>query len=202
LEPDTSPPVLRRIPRFRPAFYARLGTAAAPQFDVIRGYLRFYGPAPVKAIATYLDAGARDVTAHLPDDVLQVQVDGVDPKPKRYLLTSDVDALAGGAGRATSGIVRLVGSHDPYLQLRDRELLVADTAKQKDLWRVLGRPGAVLVDGEVLGTWRPRASGGTLALSVEPWTSLARKLRTAVQHEAERLAAHRDVRLTKVDIGH
>lgn len=27
------------------------------------------------------------------------------------------------------------------------------------LWRMLGRPGAVVADGEILGTWRPRASG-------------------------------------------
>jgi hypothetical protein len=80
---------------------------------VIRGYLRFFGPAPVKAIASYLDAPMTEVTANLPEDAIEVNVDGLDTKVKRYALADDLDALAGAADRATAGVVRLVGSHDP-----------------------------------------------------------------------------------------
>jgi hypothetical protein len=198
LEPGTSPPVLRRIPGRRPAPYRRLGTAAAARFHVIRGYLRFFGPAPVKAIATYLDAPVRDVTANLPDDVVEVSVDGFDPKVKRYALVGDVDALAGAADRAATGVVRLVGSHDPYLQLRDRDVLVPATSRHKDLWRTVGRPGAVLVDGEVAATWRPRAAGKSLAIRLDRWTPIKRTIRAAVEQEAERLAAHRGLVLGAV----
>ena len=45
LEPGTSPPVLRRIPRLRRPGYAHLATEADRAFDVIRNHLRFYGPA-------------------------------------------------------------------------------------------------------------------------------------------------------------
>ena len=125
-------------------------------------------------------------------------VDGLDDKRKRYLLAEDLGMLAGAADQATTGVVRLVGSHDPYLQLRDRELLVPDASRHKDLWRTLGRPGAVLVDGEVTATWRPRASGKTLGLQLDPWTSLEGPTRTAVLEEAERLAAHRGLMLGAV----
>ena len=174
--------MLRRIPGRRPAPYKRLGTAADARFDVIRGYLRFFGPAPVKAIATYLDSPMSEVTAHLPADAVEVTIAGLDAKVKRYALADDVDALAGAADHATAGVVRLVGSHDPYLQLRDRDLLVPDAPRQKDLWRTLGRPGAVLVDGEVAATWRPRASGRSLTIRLDS-VDLDRA------HDAQRRAA-------------
>jgi hypothetical protein len=87
--------------------------------------------------------------------------------------------------------VRLVGPYDPYLQLRDRDLLVADEARRKDLWRVLGRPGAVVADGEIVGTWRPRASGRRLTVRLKPWGPLAARDRALVREQAERLADHR-----------
>ena len=42
--------------------------------------------------------------------------------------------------------MRLLGPFDPFLQARDREVVVPDPAHRKDLWRTLGRPGGVLVD--------------------------------------------------------
>jgi hypothetical protein len=199
LEPGTSPPVLRRIPGHRPTPYKRLGGEADERFDVIRGYLRFFGPAPVKAIAAYLEAPTKEVAAHLPEDIVEVRVAGLDPKPTRYALAEDLDALASPADHATTGVVRLVGSHDAYLQLRDRELLVPDGPRQKDLWRILGRPGAVLVDGEVAATWRPRASGRTLSIQLDAWRPIKGTTRVAVEQEAACLAAHRGLTLGAVN---
>jgi hypothetical protein len=198
LEPGTSPPVLRRIPKQRPAPYKRLGTEAAARFHVIRGYLRFFGPASVKAIASYLDAPVAEVNANLPDDVIEVGIDKVATKTKRYLLAEDEKLLAGAADRATTGVARLLGSHDPYLQLRDRDVLVDETKKQKDLWRTPGRPGAVVVDGEVAATWRGRAAKGTLSIELEQWKPIKGKTRTALEQEAERLASHRGLTLGSV----
>jgi hypothetical protein len=197
LEPGTSPPVLRRIPGVRPAPYKRLGSEADAAHHVVRGYLRFFGPAPLKAIAAYLDAPAADVKANLPDDVVEVDIERADPKQKRYLVADDLPVLQAASAERRVGVVRLVGSHDPYLQLRDRELLVDESARQKDLWRVIGRPGAVLVDGEVVATWRPRSSGKRLSIAVDPWTKLDAATRRAIDEQAQRLAAHRGVALAE-----
>lgn len=53
LQLGTSPPVLQRIPRFRPPLFASTGTDVDSRFDVIRNYLRFYGPAGPKEVAAF-----------------------------------------------------------------------------------------------------------------------------------------------------
>jgi hypothetical protein len=90
----------------------------------------------------------------------------------------------------------LLGPYDPYLQLRDREVLVPDQSRWKALWPVIGRPGAVVSGGDVVALWRPRTSGQRLRLAVEPWCRLTAAQRTALEQEAERLAAHRGVTLS------
>ena len=186
LRAGTSPPVLEPIPGFSVA-----GTVP-DRLDVVRGHLRLFGPATPQHVAAYLDAPVRDVTARWPDDVVEVPVDG----ERRWVLAEDADRLAAGPARTT----RLLGPFDPYLQLRDRSLLVADPARAKELWRALGRPGAVLADGELAGTWRPRQAGRKLTVLVQPWVPVGPALRAAVGEQAERLAAARQVQLTAVEL--
>lgn len=192
LLPGTSPPVLRRIPRFRAAPYARLAPEADPRFDVVRGYLRFFGPATVKEVAAYVDAPVKDVRAHWPDDVAPVAVSGTEPQ-ERWVLAEDVDHLSGARDGLGGGAVRLVGPFDPYLQLRDRATLVGDQTRAKDVWRTLGRPGAVLADGEVVGTWRPRTAATRLTVRVDAWVPFDAALTRAVAEQAARLGAFRGV---------
>ncbi|WBB71213.1 winged helix DNA-binding domain-containing protein [Micromonospora sp. WMMD1128] len=185
LAPGTSPPVLRRIPRFR--------RAAAPgeRFDLVRAYLRLLGPATPKHVADYLDAPVRDVKARWPQDVVEVTVDG----ETRWLLAADEAALAS----AGSTGVRLLGPFDLFLQAKDRATLAPDAARAKELWPVLGRPGAVLIDGDLVGAWRPRKSGTRLTVTVQPWQKLPDSRRRAVVEQAERLAAHRSATLAGVE---
>ncbi len=82
--------------------------------------------------------------------------------------------------------------------MRDRQLLVRDTDRAKELWRTLGRPGAVLVGPEVAGTWRPRASGRKLRVAVRMWGEVPRAVWKRVEEQAERLAAFRGVTLAEV----
>ena len=179
LEPDTSPPVLRRIPRWR-------GPAAnVPQhLDPVRGVLRLLGPATPKLVAGYVDSPVGEVSARWPDDVETVEVDG----RRLDMLADDVPALS---GAESSGVVRLLGPFDLFLQGRDRDLVVPDPAARKDLWRTLGRPGAVLAGDEIVGSWRPRASGRKLRLAVSIWDGGDPP--AGIDAEAERLAAFRGV---------
>lgn len=204
LVPGTSPPVLRPIPAWPDSAADALATlpptaeepTSTPRLDVVRGYLHLLGPARPADVAAHLEAPLPDVTrrwrAHEAADALAVvEVDG----RECTVLAEDLpDLLAtpDGRVRAADRVVRLLGPSDPYLQGKDRSLLVQDPAHRKALWRPLGRPGAVLADGEVVGTWRPRASGRRLQLATEAWVPWDASLEREVDAQAERLAASRD----------
>ena len=115
---------------------------------------------------------------------VEVRVDG--KGEVRSVLADDADALS--SPKAPDGLVRLLGPFDLFLQGRDRELVVPDGARRKELWRTLGRPGAVLSGHEIVGTWRPRAAGSKLRLAVDAWDTLP-----DLTEQAERLAAFRGV---------
>jgi hypothetical protein len=185
LQLDTSPPILHRIRGFKKP------VAPGERFDLIRAYLRLLGPATPKHVADYLDAPVKEVKARWPEDVIEVVVDG----EARSLLAADEPALAS----AETTTTRLLGPYDLFLQAKDRATLVPEPARAKELWPVLGRPGAVLVDGQLVGSWRPRKSGRTLKVAVQPWQKLSAATRGTIVEQAERLATHRAVSLAGVE---
>ncbi|RBY74365.1 winged helix DNA-binding domain-containing protein [Blastococcus sp. TF02-09] len=186
LEPGTSPPVLRRIEGFAPA------GSTPERLDVVRGYLRLLGPATPKHVAEYLDAPPADVRAHWPADAVEVTVEG----ERRWVLAADAGQLV---VEPPAGTV-LLGSHDLFLQARDRATLVPDPAAARELWRTIGRPGAVLSAGDVVGTWRARKAGRALDVTLGPFGPVPPGLRAAVAAQAERLAASRGLALRRLSI--
>lgn len=177
LEPGTSPPVMRRVPGFERA------VEPEPRFDLVRGYLRFLGPATPKQAAEFIDSPVNEVKAHWPEDAVEIEADG----ERRWILAEDLEALEGADASGT----RLLGPYDLFVQGRDRATILPDPSRHKALWPVLGRPGAVAVDGEIAGVWRPRKSGKRFKAAVEPWRKLSAPERRAVEEQAERLASYR-----------
>ena len=100
-----------------------------------------------------------------------------------WILARDEPAFREAPGPAAPA--RLLPSGDAYflLQGRDRELLVPDAAQRGELWTSRVWPGAVLVDGEVVGTWRRAGS----TMHVRTWRRLSRASRDAVEAEAASL---------------
>jgi hypothetical protein len=81
---------------------------------------------------------------------------------------------------------RLLPSGDAYTlraTSEDRALLVPDAGKRGELWTPRVWPGALLVAGEVVGTWR-RAQR---KVTIQAWQRLSRAAREAVVAEAESL---------------
>lgn len=192
MQPDTSPPVMFR----RKGARVTTKPNARALGKLVRAYLTLLGPATPVQAAGYLEARRADVEQAWPDDLVEVQVDGVGrASSKAWLPPEAVDALE---SPPEPDLVRLLGAFDPYLQARDRDLIVPDTSVHKAMWPVLGRPGAVFVDGEVAGTWRPKASGGKLTIVLDEFAPLPPPVRERVDAEAERVAAVRGLRLAAV----
>ena len=190
LQPGTSPPVLKRIPGWprRTPGPADDPLAAPEHLQPIRNYLRFLGPATPRDVAGFLDAPVAEIKKHWPADAASVKVDGV----QCWWLP---DSLT----EADPELVRLLGGFDLLLQGRDRDLLVPDTSRHKALWPILGRPGAVLVGTEIVGTWRPRTAGPNFTLRLELWTKIGKAVRRWLEAEAVRLADHRGLTLAGID---
>ncbi|MDT5031383.1 MAG: hypothetical protein QOC94_1554, partial [Actinoplanes sp.] len=97
------------------------------------------------------------------------------------------------AARPAPG-VRMLPPMDALVQARDRDLLVPDRKQQKEVWRTLGNPGVLLVDGEIAGVWRAKMSGRKrVDLAVTPFGSLTAKARKTVETEAAAVARARKV---------
>jgi len=77
---------------------------------------------------------------------------------------------------------RLLPSGDTYWLCwgADRHLLVPDAGHRDMLWTSRVWPGAVMVDGEIIGTWRRSRH----AVTIQPWHDLPAAARDAVEAEA------------------
>ena len=151
--------------------------------ELARRYLHVFGPATPASFATW--AGIAAGQARSAFDALDVTPVRT-PIGDAWILSSDEPAFreraepAAPAGPAAPA--RLLPSGDTYylLQGADRELLVPDAARRAALWTSRVWPGAVLVGGEIVGTWR-RANAD---VTVQPWRRLTRAERAAVEAEA------------------
>lgn len=157
--------------------------------ELLLATVRVAGPLTLSDLVQWLDT--RSVTAppdwlkpawtDLTDELVEVDVDGTTLHADPAVLTGDAPAPPP---------VLLLPPRDTYL-LGHRPLLVPDRALAKELWRPVGSPGVLVVDGEPAGSWRARASGKTLTLTVAPHRKLTAKHRKALDPQAAVVAEAR-----------
>jgi len=193
LVPDSSPTILAALDDRPP-----IPPAASGVGGILGAYLRLQGPATLADAAGYLGTNQAAVRPAWPDDLAEVRVDG----RRTWIPGAQVDALRDPP--AADNVVRLLPPSDPYLQGRDRDLLVPDKARQKAVWRILANPGAVLAGGDIAGVWRARLAGkARLEVTVKPFEAMPASTRRGVGAEAGRVAAVRgvdDVRVRYEDL--
>ena len=150
--------------------------------ELVRRFLHVYGAATEVAFAKWAGISTRSARAGfdaIADELLAVST----PVGDSWILAADEPSFLRGPDEPAPA--RLLPSGDAYwlLQSADRELLVADEERRPLLWTPRVWPGALLVDGEICGTWR-RANAD---VSVSPWRALNTAERDAVEAEASAL---------------
>jgi len=103
------------------------------------------------------------------------------PVGEEWILAEDEEVVREPAQAPAAA--RLLPSGDTYW-LRwgaDRALLVADPINRERLWTPRVWPGSVLVEGEIVGTWR-RANE---KVDIEAWQTLTDARREAIEAEAK-----------------
>src|SRR5947209_1716173 len=152
------------------------------RLELARRYLHIFGPTTAEAFANWAGISApRGVVAF---DALRRRLTPVrTPVGDAWILTSDEPTFRAASRPAASA--RLLPSGDAYflLQGRDRELLIPDASRRRALWTPRVWPGAVLVAGEIVGTWRR----GLGIVTIQAWRRLTRAARAAVEAEVASL---------------
>jgi hypothetical protein len=151
--------------------------------ELARRYLHVFGPSTASAFAKWAGIGAREAAQTFGD--LEGELIGVrTPQGDAHLLAVDEETIREPPGPAAPA--RLLPSGDSYTlhtTTEERALLVPDEKQRGELWTPRVWPGAVLVEGEIVGTWR-RAKR---VFTIETWKKLSRAARDAVVAEAEGL---------------
>jgi hypothetical protein len=99
------------------------------------------------------------------------------------MLADDEPAIR--VGKTVAEPARLLPSGDAYFLLdgAERQLLLPREDQRHRLWTSRVWPGALLVDGEIRGTWR-RAHH---TVRIDTWARLSRATRDAIEAEANTL---------------
>jgi len=150
--------------------------------ELARRYLHVFGPTTADGFARWAGISRRSaasVFASLTQSLLPVR----SPLGDEWLLAEDEAAMR--AAETAPAPARLLPSGDAYFLLdgAQRELLVPRADRRERLWTSRVWPGAILVEGDVLGTWRRSQH----TVRIEPWTRLSRRRRDAIAAEAAAL---------------
>lgn len=152
--------------------------AERARLELARRFLHVFGPSTVAAFARWAGVHHRDAMAvftALGRELVAVRT----PLGDAWLLASDEPRCRGPYGAPAE--VRLLPSGDTfYLAWGDeRSMLVPEARQRAALWTTRVWPGALLVRGEIAGTWRRTHTDVTIS----PWRPLRPRERAAVEAE-------------------
>lgn len=144
-----------------------------------RRYLHVFGPTTPEGFATWAGISAsqgRSVFESLAATLVPVR----SPVGGGWILASDERSFR--TPKDAAAAARLLPSGDPYFLLQgdDRALLVPEPDRGRLLWTSRVWPGAVIVAGDVVGTWRRAGADVT----VQTWRPLSRAERRSLEEEA------------------
>jgi hypothetical protein len=151
--------------------------------ELARRYLHVFGPATPEGFAKWAGVGARkavEVFNDLGSALIPVRT----PSGDAWILGGDETTVR--EPPAPAAPARLLPSGDAYtlgITSEDRALLVPDANRRRELWTPRVWPGALLVAGKVVGTWRRTQE----RVTIQTWQRLSRTSRDAVLAEAESL---------------
>jgi hypothetical protein len=154
------------------------------RLELARRYLHIFGPSTVASFGRWAGIGkteARDAFAELAGTLAPVKT----PAGDAWILADDEAAFRQPFSSKAAAAARLMPSGDAYYLVwdADREILVPDAKRRTELWTTRVWPGALLVNGEIVGIWR-RSAG---EVSIDTWRRLSPAEWEAIEAEAAAL---------------
>jgi hypothetical protein len=155
--------------------------------QVLRKYLRAFGPATLENFAQWWSARIRPTRKlfdSMADELEMVDVEGW----KAWVLRDTLESMQ---NSTSQGIINLLPLFDALLMGLGRRQEIdplISLAHQKHVFRPQGWISAVvLVDGQIQGVWEYQFKPADFILKISLFTSLSTSLREKIAAEAERL---------------
>ena len=169
----------------------KLVPSAQGTAELARRFLHAYGPATPRAFADWLGstpAQTKRLWRQIEEELEPVTATG----KKAFILQADRESFR----RAdTEEALLLLGPHDPYLDIRDRAILLEDTAAQRQVWRTVGNPGVILKGGKIIGIWKTRTQREKLSVTTTLWEPLSSPEQRELERQMEGYASFRGLAL-------
>ena len=169
----------------------KLVPSAQGTAELARRFLHAYGSATPRAFADWLGstpAQAKRLWRQIEEELEPVTAAG----KKAFILQSDRESFR--CADAEESLL-LLGPHDPYLDIRDRAILLEDTAAQRQVWRTVGNPGVILKSGKIIGIWKTRTQREKLSVTTTLWEPLSSPEQRELERQMEEYASFRGLAL-------
>lgn len=169
----------------------KLVPSAQGTAELARRFLHAYGPATLRAFADWLGstpAQAKRLWQQIEEELEPVTAAG----KKAFILQSDRESFR---CADTEEALLLLGPHDPYLDIRDRAILLEDTAAQRQVWPTVGNPGVILKSGKIIGIWKTRIQREKLSVTTTLWQPLSSPEQRELERQMEGYASFRGLAL-------
>ncbi|HMT20225.1 MAG TPA: winged helix DNA-binding domain-containing protein [Promineifilum sp.] len=164
---------------------------------LVRKFLHCYGPTTSDAFARWLGCSekqARRMWKSASDEMEPVTTfDG----KRAFVLSEDKDLLH--SPPSLQRELLLLGGHDPYLDQRDRHILLEDKMLQKKVWKSVSNPGVILQRGEIIGIWTAQKKGRGMEVNMTLWSDMS-FAKQELYNLAEEYAAFRQQKLLKLEL--
>ncbi|MGI5839501.1 MAG: winged helix DNA-binding domain-containing protein [bacterium] len=163
---------------------------------LVRKYLHCYGPAASQGFMAWLGCSKKQALrlwTSVSDEMEPVILFG----KEAFILSEDKELLC--SPPYPQRELLLLGGHDPYLDQRDRHILLSNKQLHKQVWKTTTNPGAILRHGEIIGIWRSKKKGKGMEIKMTLWEDthdMKRELHTL----AEEYSAFRQQKLVGVEL--
>jgi len=185
--------VFIRVDQWLPKLVTKKIPVAKAQSELLRKYLRAYGPATLTDFSHWSGIPMQEVRPLR--SLLEAELEEVAGETRgSMLLREDVAAMNNCSG--TEACIRLLPIFDSYLLAhREKEHLLS-AQHYKRVYRNQGWISpVVLIDGAIAGVWSHKLQNKKLFVGIEPFGKLTKAAKAGIGRQAQHLAAFFESRL-------
>jgi Winged helix DNA-binding domain len=178
--------VFIRVDQWLPKLKGKNISPTKAQCELLRKYLRAYGPATLHDFSHWAGIPMQEVRSLRP--LLEAELAEVPGDNKNcFLLRDDVPVLE--KCSQTETCIRLLPIFDSYLLAHREKDHLLSAQHYKRVYRNQGWISpVVLIDGAIAGVWSHKLQNKKLLVEIEPFGRLSRAARAGIEREAGRLA--------------